>query len=196
MDILSNFALTFVPLFVAVDAVGTLPVFVSLTSDLTQRKTKQIVMLSVATAMVVALLFLSVGKGLLNLLGITVADFMIAGGVLLFVFSLGELFAFEQKIKSIDVETVGAVPIGVPLIAGPAVFTSTLLLAQEYGYLSTIISLVINILIAGGLFWFAGPIVKMLGKAGAKTISKLASLLLAAIGVMIVRKGIMIFIQQ
>ena len=120
---------------------------------------------------------------------------MIAGGVLLFAISLSDLLTLEKPHRQIDPEALGAVPIGVPLVVGPAVLTTTLLLLREYGYKPTIIGLVLNIGIAGIVLWFSHEINQVLGKTGAKTVSKLASLLLAAIGVMMVRKGIIIFIK-
>jgi membrane protein, MarC family len=189
------FWLCFVPLFVAVDAIGILPMFMNLTEGISEKSSRRLVVQSVITAMAVALLFLAVGELLLRLLGISIADFMIAGGVLLFAISLSDLLTLEKPHRQIDPDALGAVPIGVPLIVGPAVLTTTLLLLREYGYKPTIIGLVLNVGIAGIVLWFSQDINKVLGKTGAKTVSKLASLLLAAIGVMMVRKGVMIFLR-
>ena len=79
-----DFWLCFVPLFVAVDAIGVLPMYLSLTEGLDPSRVRRVLLQSVATATAVALAFLGGGKALMTLLGITVADFMIAGGVLLF----------------------------------------------------------------------------------------------------------------
>jgi multiple antibiotic resistance protein len=190
----TKFLLCFVPLFVAVDAIGVLPMFMGLTEDVDKKQVRRIVLQSVATAMAVSLAFVAIGELLLRLLGITVADFMIAGGSLLFGLSLTDLLTFEKQHRRIDTESLGAVPVGVPLIVGPAVLTTTILLMHQQGMSSTSIALVINILLAGVVLWFSDSVMKVLGKVGAKTVSKLANILLAAIGVMMVRKGIMIFI--
>ena len=84
---------------------------------------------------------------------------------------------------------------GVPLITGPAVLTTSILLINEHGFIMISAAILLNILIAGVVFFFSRGILRFLGKAGAKTISKVASLLLAAIGVMMVRKGIASFIN-
>jgi multiple antibiotic resistance protein len=190
----TRFLLCFVPLFVAVDAIGVLPMFMGLTEDVDKKQVRRIVLQSVATAMAVSLAFVAIGELLLRLLGITVADFMIAGGSLLFGLSLTDLLTFEKQHRRIDAESLGAVPVGVPLIVGPAVLTTTILLMHQQGVRNTSIALVINILFAGVVLWFSDAVLKVLGKVGAKTVSKLANILLAAIGVMMVRKGIMIFI--
>src|SRR3989339_1238799 len=192
---MTGFWLAFVPLFVAVDAIGTRPMFVSFTEGLDEPRIRKVIVQSTFTAMAVALAFLAVGKVVLGLLGITVADFMIAGGVLLFVISLNDILTLEKKQLMVDPESLGAVPLGVPLIAGPAVLTTALLIVTDYGITPTVLATIANILIAGFIFSAAGRINRILGSAGSKTVSKLASLLLAAIAVMMVRRGIMIYIK-
>lgn len=188
------FWLCFVPLFVAVDALGALPLFAGFTEKLHRSKMRRLIWQSMATATVVALLFLALGRIVLQLLNITVADFMVGGGLLLFALSLSDLLAAEPQRTRLDVESLGSVPLGVPLIVGPAVLTTTLLLVNEHGLLPTVLATVLNIFLAGFLFWVSDAVIRVLGKAGIKTVSKLASLILAAIAVMMVRKGIAAFI--
>ncbi len=185
------FWLCFVPLFVAVDAIGVLPMFVGLTEGFERHKLRVVIIQSMITATVVALVFLGIGRFVLQLLGITVADFMIAGGTLLFAISLSDMLSSEKRQRQVDPDSVGAVPIGVPLIVGPAVLTTIIALVGQYGLSMTATVTVINILIAGLVFWASIPIIKILGKSGARVVSKLASLLLAAIAVTMIRKGIM-----
>jgi multiple antibiotic resistance protein len=191
---MTKFLLCFVPLFVAVDAFGVLPMFMSLTEDIDKKQVRRIVLQSVATAMAVSIAFVAIGELLLRLLGITVADFMIAGGSLLFGISFSDLLSLEKQHRRTDAESLGAVPVGVPLIVGPAVLTTTILLIHQQGVVITTTALITNIVLAGVVLWFSDAFLKVLGKVGAKTVSKLANILLAAIGVMMVRKGIMLFI--
>ena len=189
-----KFWLCFVPLFVAVDALGVLPIFIGLIEGLERSKVRKIIWASVVTAMIVALLFLAVGKAIFTFIGITIPDFMIAGGMLLFVLSLRDILTYERQWRSIDPDSLGSVPLGVPLIVGPAVLTTTILLTDQHGLWPTIPAVILNILIAGFVFWLYEPINRVLGKSGTRTISKLAHLILAAIGVMMVRKGIITYI--
>ena len=191
---MKTFWLCFVPLFVAVDAIGVLHMFISFTQDVDVNRIRRIIYQSVITAMLVALIFLALGTAILKLLGITVADFMVAGGILLFIISISDILSAEKIQRQVDPDSLGAVSLGVPLIAGPAVLTTSILLLNEHGFFQTATAVVANILIAGVVFFLAGPIHRFLGKAGSKTVSKIASLLLAAIAVMIVRKGITGFI--
>jgi multiple antibiotic resistance protein len=192
---MNKFWLCFFPIFMAVNAIGVLPMFMNFTEGLDHQKIRKIIVQSVITAAIVALVFLAVGKIILDLLGITVADFMIAGGALLFIISLDDLLAVEKKWSQIDPESLGAVPLGVPLIVGPAVLTTILILIGEYGPVATVAALIVNIFIAGMTFWMSAPIIRFLGKSGAKTVSKLGDLLLAAIAVMMVRKGLTILLS-
>ncbi len=184
------FWLCFVPLFVAVDAVGVLPLFLSLTEGMDRARLKIVIIQSVITASIVALVFLAFGPVLLRFLGITLSDFMIAGGILLLVFSLRDLLAEEKRQQQTNPENLGAVPIGVPLITGPAVLTTCVLLSGLHGRLLTGAAAVVNIALAGLVFEFSQVITRSLGRSGTRTVSKVASLLLAAIAVMMIRRGI------
>lgn len=185
-----SFLLCFLPLCVAVDAIGVLPLFLSLTQGCEAGRVKRIILQSVITAVVVALLFVLLGKLVLRVLGITVEDFKIAGGVLLFVISMRDILSVENRARHVDVEELGVVPLGVPLIAGPAVLTTSLFLLNAYGLFLTTTALIANIALAGVTFLAGAAVYRLLGKAGTKAVSKIASLLLAAIAVMMVRKGI------
>lgn len=185
-----SFWLCFVPLFVAVDAVGVLPLFVALTEEVERTRRRRIILQSVITAAIVAVTFLWCGPALLGFLGVSVPDFMIAGGLVLLAYSLRDLLRDEKRRHRADPDSLGAVPIGVPLITGPAVLTTCVLLAGIHGRLITTVGILTNIVLAGGVFLLAEPITRVLGSTGTKTASKLASLLLAVIAVMMMRRGV------
>ncbi len=184
-----------IPLFVAVDAVGTLPIFISLTAEMPAQVKKRIMTQSMVTALCLALAFMFLGKALFAFLGITMADFMVAGGAVLFCIAILDILV-PGKARRIPPQDVGIVPIGTPLIAGPAVLTTSLMLIGQYGVMATCIALVMNIVFAGLLFAVGGRIMSVLGEGGMKAGSKVMSLLLAAIAVMMIRKGIEQFIGQ
>jgi multiple antibiotic resistance protein len=190
-----DFWLCFLPLLVAVDAIGVLPIFMSLTEEVEPADRRRIVVQSVITAAVVALAFLAGGKAVLSFLGVTVADFLIAGGTLLFVLSLNDLLTAEKRRRRVGPANLGAVPLGVPLIVGPAVLSTIFILVGEYGILPTVAATLVNIALAGVVFWFCTPIERLLGRAGTRAVSKLAALLLAAIAVRMVRKGLLMVLS-
>lgn len=192
---MKNFFLCFVPFFVALDAFGVLPIFLGLTDGLGSKHRQKIIIQSLLTVTIVAVAFLLGGSLLLELVGVSVSDFMVAGGILLFAISLSDLLTGEKRQRAIDAETIGAVPIGIPLLAGPAVLTTSILLANEYGVTPTILALLTNIIIVGVVFFMASPIERILGQVGSKTVSKVASLFLASIAVMLIRRGIIEIIK-
>lgn len=187
---MNTFWLCFVPLFVAVDAIGVLPMFLSLTEGLDSKRLRTVIAQSVLTAAPVAVIFVLAGPLLLRFMGITVPDFMLAGGVLLLAISLNDLLTGEKRLREVDATSLGAVPIGIPLITGPAVLTTCILLANTHGKAVTSIAVILNIIFAGLIFGFAVPITSRLGRTGSKAVSKVASMLLAAIAVMLMRKGV------
>lgn len=188
---MNGFLHCFVPLFVAVDAIGCLPMFLGLTRDISDDRRRSVVVQSVITAAAVALAFLYGGPTLMQFLGVGIPDFMVAGGLMLLVLSLNDLLSGEKKHRLPDSESLGAVPLGIPLITGPAVLTTSLILSHSHGREVTAVALVINIVLAGVVFSFARPVSRFLGSAGTKTVSKIASLLLASIAVMLIRQGLM-----
>ena len=184
-----NIVLAFIPLFVAVDAIGVLPIFVLLTQGLKRQEKSKIILQSIITALCVAIVFIFLGKAVFKFLGITVGDFMVAGGAILFCIAIIDILN-PGKQRRIPAKELGIVPLGTPLIVGPAVLTTSLMIIAEYGMNATLISVFANILLAGAVFLFSEILLKGLGEAGAKALSKLMSLLLAAIAVMMIRKGI------
>ena len=193
MDVLKNILLSFIPLFVAVDAIGVLPIFVSLTEGLSKSEKNKIIIQSMFTASLLAISFIFVGQLVFHLLGIEIGDFMVAGGALLFCIAIIDLVNHTRERRSLP-KDLGAVPLGTPLIVGPAVLTTSLLIISQYGLPAAVISIIVNILVAGLIFSGSFGLVKVLGEAGTKAISKIMSLLLAAIAVMLIRKGILMLI--
>lgn len=189
------FWLCFVPFFVAMDPLGMVPIFVALTEGLPRDQVRRVILQSLVTAAAVALIFLAAGLGLMNLLGISVADFMVAGGVLLFVLALSDLIRTTTSRATLDPESLGAVPLGVPLITGPAVLTTSVIITQQHGAPMTAMAILLNIGLMGLVLTNADRLFRLLGKAGSKALSKIFSLLLSAIAVMIVRRGIALYVE-
>ena len=106
------FFLCFIPLFTAVNAIGNLPIFIGLTEGLPPARLHKIIIQSVITALAVAIIFVIVGKSLLHYMGISIGDFLIAGGGRLFILSLKELVASNgSEREGKDHDTLGAIPL-------------------------------------------------------------------------------------
>jgi len=183
-----NFVQAFVPIFFAVDAVGVLPLFIGLTEGIEKDDRRRIIRQSLITAFLVAVGFVVLGKSIFKLMGIQISDFMVAGGVLLFVIATMDMVSERQFSRRVS--TIGAVPLGVPLIIGPATLTMAIILVDVYGLVETLLAIVVNIAIAGLVFLSADGITRLLGPAGSRAVSKVANIILAAIAVMMIRKGL------
>lgn len=189
MEIFNTFLLTFIPLFVAIDAPGILPIYISLVEGMSEREKKRIVRHSVITAFFVAISFLFLGNILFSFLKIGLEDFMIAGGILLLIISISEILRVKEREFTVS-ETLGVVPIGTPLLAGPATLTTLIILAGTYGYPIVIISLFLNLLIAWIMIEKAQELVKIFGIHGLKAFAKVMALLLSAIAISLIKRGL------
>jgi len=191
--IIRELALTFVPLFVAMDPVGNLPVFLALTQEIRATHRRQTVNLATLTALGVGLGFVAIGKAIFLLLGIEVADFLMAGGIILLILAVRYLIT-GKMVETQDLSasgTVGVVPLGTPLVVGPAVLTTLLLLIDQYLIAIVILSFILNLVIQWVLFRQADRIMNFLGRTGADAVSKIVMLLLAAIAVKMIRQGVL-----
>ncbi|MBN1809298.1 MAG: MarC family protein [Planctomycetes bacterium] len=194
LDLLNGLLMAFISLFVAVDPPGLLPIVEGLLAGADQPRRRRVLARSIMVALVVGVLFLFLGRAVLQMLGITEGDFKVAGGVLLFVIALKDMLSDQQA--GINPEELGAVPLGVPLIVGPATLTSLLILSEHHGMGLTLVALVANLAVVGVLLWLGGWLTRLLGNEGAKVMSKVSHLLLAAFAVMMIRLGVIDIITQ
>ncbi len=190
---IKEFLLAFIPIFVAVDAIGLLPIFTALTQGLKKREKSKVIVQSLMTAFCVAIGFILIGQAIFKFLGITVGDFMVAGGVILFCIAIVDITNY-QKHRRIPKETLAIVPLGTPLIAGPAVLTSSLVVIHEYGVVATLLSVTANIAVVGIVLLLSDVLIRIFGVAGSRALSKVTSLFLAAIAVMMMRKGLLLLL--
>jgi multiple antibiotic resistance protein len=186
--VLQKFFLAFIPIFVAIDPIGLVALFMGLgTHSPTEDRTKQ-AFLGILTGLFVSVGFIFLGKIVFGALGITVADFQVAGGLILLVLAGRELLGTGGHDRS-GSEEFGIVPLGMPLIAGPALLTALLILIETVGLIYTLASLVINLAIVALALCQGDRVARLLGNQGLRGVSKLIALLLAAIAVSLVRRG-------
>ncbi len=186
---LQNFILTFVPLFIVVDALGILPFVISMSEGMSKQERYKMIHVATITATVVGLIFLFFGQFILRVMNISVGSFAIAGGLILLVLSIKHMTT-GRMIELIKEEMVAVVPIGTPLTVGPATITTLLLLATQYPLYMVLVSFALNMLIAWAIFMAGGQVARFLGQGGLKAVSKVFSLLLAAIAVTMIIHGL------
>jgi multiple antibiotic resistance protein len=185
----NSLLLSFIPLFVAIDILGVVPVFLSLTERMSLSQRHSLITQATFTALAVSVVFLFGGRIIFNFLGITENDFRVGGGIVLLVLAVSDLLFPASKQRNPE-SSVGIVPIGIPLIIGPAALTTILILVDTHGYVVTIISLLLNLLIVWFVFRYSELVIKLMGDAGSKAVAKVAALFMAGIAVMMIRVGL------
>ena len=185
---IEKFFLAFIPVFVAIDPIGLVAVFIGLSAGASREERRGQALLGIFTALCLAVGFIFLGKIIFAALGITVADFQVAGGLILLGLAGRELLSLGSQDREASDE-FGIVPLGMPLIAGPALLTALLILVDTVGLLFTLLSLVLNLVLVAIAFWNADWVTRLMGRQGLRGISKIVALLLAAIAVSLIRRG-------
>jgi multiple antibiotic resistance protein len=186
---LQDFILTFVPLFIVIDALGTLPFVISLSEGMSKSERYKLIHVATITAAAVGLVFLFFGQFILRVMNIRVGDFAIAGGLVLLILSV-KYMTTGRMVDAVKEDMVAMVPIGTPLTVGPATITTLLLLATQFPLYMVLISFALNMLITWGIFLSSNQIVRFIGQGGLKAVSRVFSLLLAAIAVSMIINGL------
>jgi multiple antibiotic resistance protein len=184
-----DFVLSFIPLFIVIDAFGNLPFLITAGQGLARKQQLKIVHYAVITATIVGLLFLFFGQFILNVMSIKVPEFAIAGGIILLVLSIRYMIT-GHMVMVVQEEMVAIVPIGTPLTVGPATITTLLLLAGRYPMYTVLIAFAVNMLLTWIIFLLAQRIAGFLGRGGLTAISRVFALLLAAIAVSMIFTGL------
>ncbi len=187
-DLAEKFFVAFIPVFVAIDPIGLVALFMGLGPTASPQQRKHQAFLGIFTGLGVAIGFIFLGKIIFSALGITVADFQIAGGLILLILATRELVTFGAADRG-GGDEFGIVPLGMPLIAGPALLTALLILIDTVGIVFTLISLLVNLAIVAVALCNADRFSRWMGKQGLRGVSKIIALLLAAIAVSLIRRG-------
>src|SRR5213596_2257220 len=185
---IERFFLAFIPIFVAVDPIGLVAIFMGLGTSASGEYRKRQGYLGIFTALCVAIGFIFLGKIIFAALGITVADFQIAGGLILLILAARELVTFGPPDRG-GGDEFGIVPLGMPLIAGPALLTALLILIDSVGLLYTLASLLVILAIVAVALCNADRFARCMGTQGLRGVSKIIALLLAAIAISLIRRG-------
>jgi len=185
---IEKFLLAFIPVFVAIDPIGLVAIFMGLGTSASHEHRKRQAFLGLLTGLLVSIGFIFLGKAIFAALGITVADFQIAGGLILLTLAVRELVGFGRVDNDKDNE-FGVVPLGMPLLAGPALLTALLILIDSVGLVFTLLSLIANLAIVAIALCNAERFARLMGRQGLRGISKIIALLLAAIAISLIRRG-------
>ncbi|MBV9176818.1 MAG: MarC family protein [Nitrososphaeraceae archaeon] len=211
---IDNLVKSTIALFVVIDPIGSVPLFIALTEKMRKDERKAVSKTAIVTAAALLVVFAVAGTQILNIFGITIFSFMIAGGVLLFIVSIELLTHGVWRFGSGRVEEEeedrlgktageepitkeqrpflgesGVVPLAFPLLAGPGAITSVIISFQTSGLLVTVFSIAIVIGITYVVLGFVNTIYRVLGRRGSMIITRVFAVFIAAIAVQYIVQG-------
>ena len=184
------FANAFFLLFSVLDAVGSVPIFLALTTHVSKARHKTATE-SAIISFIILFLFASIGLEIFRFFGITISDFKIAGGIILFIVAVQNLIGRIPKASAKDAEDIAAFPIATPLLAGPGAISTVIIISSEpYNYFIAILAILLNCILAWAILVKSELIYRVLGRSGTNVMTRIMGLLIAAIAIAFIRGGL------
>jgi multiple antibiotic resistance protein len=195
------FVETFVTLFVIMDPLGTLPVFLALTATAERSERIRAARQAVVVALLVIVLFAVFGQGILTYLHVTLPALQCAGGLLLLLIAL-ELLTDRSETEPVRTEGVNIafVPLGTPLLAGPGAIVATMVFVNRIHVWPDAVGVALGVLGVHVVLYlvmrFGGVFLRLLGRSGVSLVTRIAGLLLSAIAVQLVADAVRAFVES
>lgn len=200
-----NLLKEFISLWVVIDPIGTIPVFLAVTAGLSHTQQRRIAIKACVTATAILVFFICGGQLLMNGLNIHLQAFRIAGGIVLFLFAIGMIFGDGKpetggRQVDIDFSHLAVFPLAIPSIASPGAMLAVVLLTDSHRHstpeqFATGVVMLVVMACTLLLLLAANPIQRFIGHAGASIISRVMGLILASVAVDNVLQGINSFFQ-
>lgn len=202
MESWSQYAQSALALFVVANPIGVVPIFISLTDNQTEQETKRTARVASATVAIVLVASVFAGEPMLEFFGISLPSFSVGGGILILLIAIAMLHAVpsrarrtpEEVQEAAEKDDVAVVPLGIPLMAGPAAISTVIIYAHRATSWGDKLFLVLISIVFAGSVWLAlalaEPIKKLLGRTGINIVTRLLGLVLAAIAVEFITRGL------
>jgi multiple antibiotic resistance protein len=190
LDFISELGKAAIALFIIVDPFGNIPIFVGLTNKMPDGPRKKVYNTATLVSFVLLLVFAFTGQEILNIFGLSIYSFEIAGGILLIIIAIRILISGSINENVESPESIGAVPIAIPLLVGPGAITTTMFNLQAYGIITAILAVVIVLSFTWVILRFINKIYGFLGKTGSLIIARVMALLISAIAIQYILTGI------
>ena len=192
MEFISELTKAVIALFIIVDPFGNIPIFIGLTENVPEQQIKRVYNTAIIVGMALLLVFAFAGSLILSIFGLTIESFEIAGGILLLIISIRIIISgYHENVET--PESLGAVPIAIPLLVGPGAITTTIVTLQTYptdGWIVAVLAVVIVLSITWVILRFINRINKFLGKTGSSVIARVMALLIAGIAIQYILTGV------
>ena len=193
-DIAFDLAKAAIVLFIIVDPFGNIPIFIGLTEKMTETQKRKVFNTACLVGFILLLVFAFTGLEIFSIFGVSIFSFEIAGGVLLLIIAIRILISGSIQESVESPESIGAVPIAIPLLVGPGAITTTIFNLQTYEVYVTVLAVMVVIGITWFILRYLNTIYKFLGKTGSIVIARVMSLLIAAIAVQYILVGVTRFL--
>jgi MarC family membrane protein len=187
---------------VIANPIGAIPVFISLTETQSTSQRHHTALVTGASVIIVLILAVLLGESLLRFFGISLASFRVGGGILILMMAIAMMHArqggarhtSEEAAEAEDKDSVGVIPLGIPLLAGPGAISTAIIYSHQSNNLLDTALILFSIAFLGILVWvalrLADPIGALLGRTGINIVTRVMGLLLAAISVEFIASGL------
>jgi multiple antibiotic resistance protein len=196
----TTFGEVFVTLFVIMDPLGSIPLFLGLTAGRTDRTRRRLAAQAVYVSLVVITIFAVLGQQILHFLGIGVPALQGAGGLLLLIVALELLTDRGDDPSEVKDVNVALVPLGTPLLAGPGAIVAVIVFVQQAGRAAEYVAIAVGIVAIHLAVYlalrFSVRITGLIGEAGIVLLTRVAGLLLSAIAVQLVADSVRAFVAE
>ena len=190
-----NLAKAILFLFIMVDPLGNIPIFMSLTEKMPKKQKTKTFNTAIIVGIILLLIFAFAGQEIFLIFGVSIYSFQIAGGILLLIIAIRLIITGRIIDLDKNAESIGAVPIAVPLLVGPGAITTAIFSLQQYGITITALAIMITLAITWIILRSANKVYHFLGKSGALVIAQVNALFIAAIAIQFILMGITQFVQ-
>ncbi len=194
MDFISDFVRAAIALFIIVDPFGNIPIFVGLTGGMEEKAKRKVYNIACLVGFILLLVFAFLGQTILDIFGVSIYSFGVAGGILLLIIAIRILVVGSMHENVESPESLGAVPIAIPLLVGPGAITTTIFSLKEYGTVTAILAVIVVIAVTWVILRFTSSIYKVMGKTGSLIIARVMALLIAAIAIQYILTGVTHFV--
>jgi multiple antibiotic resistance protein len=185
-----NLAKAIIVLFIIVDPLGDIPIFISLTEKMTEEQKRKVFNTASLVGFILLLVFAFTGQEIFTIFGVSIFSFEVAGGILLLIIAIRILISGSLHDETSSPEGIGAVPIAMPLLVGPGAITTTIFNLQDFGIPITVAAVFVVLVLTWIILRYMGRIYRFLGKTGSLVIARVVALLIAAIAVQYILTGI------
>ncbi len=185
-----NLAKAIIVLFIIVDPFGNIPIFMGLTEKMTESQKRKVFNTACLVGFILLLIFAFTGQEIFAIFGVSMYSFEIAGGILLLIISIKILISGTLHENVESPESLGAVPIAMPLLVGPGAITTTIFNLQAYDVYVAALSVLIVLVLTWVILRFMNSVYRFLGKTGSLVIARVMALLIAAIAIQYILNGL------